>query len=480
MLAKLIVFASIALTLQAQTDLEQMAARSRAAQEAERQNDFPRAVRNYQYLVKRLPRSAEMESDLGVALYFDHQLNPAIAAFRKAIALNPNLLAPYLFSGLAWYRLSNPDQAVVALEKAVRIKPSDVLAHTWLGYAYVSQSRYETAVKEFQATCELDPNDIDAWYALGQSYLQIGKDATIQLLANAPDGGRTWQLAGEQQLLQGDRQGALEDYKGALERRPDIEEVRTGIVGLDGAINLPPVSPQKERTQEDVLYQRAHGAEQKARAAFERVILFAPDSYRAHEIMADAMEAQQHHDKAVEEYRTVLKLKPDLPGIHEAIGNNLLRSGKQAEALKEFQAELEIQPRSASAHTNVAQVMLMMGDEEGAGKMLAAALQMDRPPPEVYRLLGKLDLRRKNYRSAVNRLTHYVSIRKEDSTAYYLLSRAYLALGQKDEMDRALTLFQKTSKDVKQRSRAQERLESLNNQRAVSEETGDSERDSKH
>jgi predicted Zn-dependent protease len=77
-------------------------------------------------------------------------------------------------------------------------------------------------------------------------------------------------------------------------------------------------------------------------------------------------------------------------------------------------------------------------------------------------------------------LTHYVAIRKEDSTAYYLLSRAYLALGEKVEMDRALTLFQKTLKDVKQRSRAQERLESLNNQRVVSDEIGESEHDSEH
>ena len=78
---------------------------------------------------------------------------------------------------------------------------------------------------------------------------------------------------------------------------------------------------------------------QKSRAAFEHVLSIAPDSYRAHQIMADAFVLEQQEDKAIAEYRIVLNLKPDLPGIHEAIGSSLLRSGKSAEALTEFQAE---------------------------------------------------------------------------------------------------------------------------------------------
>ena len=111
-----------------------------------RQNNVatsPTAVREYEYLTRQLPRSAEMQSNLGVALYFDHQWERAIAVFRKAIALNPNLLAPHLFTGLAWYQLAKPDAAVSELETAVRLHASDVIAHTWLGYAYVAQSRYE-------------------------------------------------------------------------------------------------------------------------------------------------------------------------------------------------------------------------------------------------------------------------------------------------------------------------------------------------
>ncbi len=473
MLAKLLFLASMALPLCAQIKSEQIATHSRSAQEAEKQNDFPTAVREYQYLVHLLPASAEMQSNLGVALYFNHDLVQAIKVFRRATELNAKLVVPHLFTGLARYQLSDPDAAVPELETAVRLNPSDVIAHTWLGYAYAAQSRYQTALKEFQATNKLDPGNIDVWYALGHTHLQIGKEATVQLLTWAPDGGRAWQLAGEQAQLKGDRQEALNDFEEALKRRPDLSELRSVITDLGGHVSIAPQTTASGSGQEDDLYKQAHQAEQEARSVFEHLVQIAPDSYRAHQIMADAFAAQQRYGEAIEEYRTVLKSKPELPGIHEAIANSLLRLGKQPEALKEFEAELQIQPRSASAYTNVGQVLLTMSEDEQAREMLDKALELDRPPPEVYRLLAKIDMHRKDYHAAVRQLTQYVAMRKGDSTGYYLLATAYRALGDKEHMEQAVSLFEKTSRDAKDRSRAQKQLEARSDKPTEAEEGGD-------
>ena len=473
MLAKSILFAGMVASLSAQTIPEQIAAHAQAAQQAERRNDFHAAVSEYELVAKLLPQNAEIQSNLGVALYFDHDLARSITVFHRAIVLNPKLFTPHLFSGLAWYQLSNPDAAVPQLEEAVRLNSSDVIAHTWLGYAYVAQFRYDAAAKEFDAACRLAPDNVDAWYALGQSYLQIGKDMTLQLLAIAPDGGRAQELAGEQLQLRGDRQKALEVYQGALMRRPDIVELRALVTELGGEATIAPGISSGKTDQEDALYQRAHDAEQKSRVAFERVVEMAPDSYRAHQIQADAFDAAQQPGEAIKEYRTVLTLKPDLPGIHEAIGRNLTRDGKLAEALKEFNAEIAIQPRSATAHMNAGRVLLLMGDDENAGKMLHSALQMDRPRLETYSLLGKLDLRRNDYRGAINVLTHYVSTVKDNSSAYYLLASAYRAIGDKEQMNRALDLYKKTSRDARERTLAQKELARISGKNQIIEEAAE-------
>jgi tetratricopeptide (TPR) repeat protein len=468
--AKFVLAASMTLPSAAQTASSDMASHAQAAQAAEQRGDFSTAVHQYEYLTHQLPRNAEIQSNLGVALYFDHQWERAIPVFRKAIALNPNLLAPHLFSGLAWYQLSKPDAAVPELEAAVRLRSSDVIAHTWLGYAYLAQSRYEAAAKQFEEASRLAPENVDAWYALGEANLQIGKERTLALLKAAPDGGRTWQLAGEQFQLQGDRTRALADFEQANARRPDIPELRAAVTKLGGNPVSAAVASSTQAGGEDALYAQAHDAEQKSRNAFEHVLSIAPDSYRAHQILADAFVAQQQDDRAIAEYRIVLERKSDLPGIHEAIGSSLLRSGKSAEALTEFQAELQLQPRSASVNTLLGQTLLLLGKNEEAEKALRSALLMDRPPPDAYRLLGKLDLHRNDNRAAVDDLTHYLSIRKDDATAYYLLSRAYRGLGQTEQMNQALRQFQKVSQDVKERSQAQGELERLDNQNHVDEE----------
>jgi len=474
MLSTFIVLASMALPLYGQAAPPQAVAHAQAAVRAEQRGDFATAVREYESVITLLPRNAEMQSNLGVALYFNHELTQALKVFRTAINLNAGLVAPHLFSGLARYRLSDPDAAVPELEKAISLNPSDAIAHTWLGYAYSAQLRYEPALKELGIAQELDPNNVDVWFALGQNYLELGRQATQQLLTVAPDGARAWQLSGEQLQLKGDSKGAVENYKAALTRRPQLSDVRSKVTELDGVISETASTADSQTStsyqSEDNLYWQAHHAEEQARAAFEHVARVAPDSYRAHQIMADSLSAQEQYAKALEEYRTVLKLKSDLPGIHEAIGNILLRAGKSEDALVEFQAELAIQPRSAGAYTNVGQATLILGNDKGAGEVFARALQMDRPPPELYRLMGKVDLHLGNYPAAVNDLNRYLSLKPRDSSAYFLLSKAYRALGDQAQMQQALARFQETSRDAKARSHAQMELEALNNRKQQVEE----------
>lgn len=476
MLAEYVFLASMAFFFSPSTQnaTNEVAQHARAAQEAERRNDFPTAVREYEKVVRLLPRNAEMQSNLGVALYFSGELTRAVSVLQKASALNPSLVAPHVFTGLSWYRLSNPDKAVLELQKATELSPSDVIAHTWLGYAYVAQSQFVTACKEFQTAAELDPDNIDIWYALGQTYLEIGRNATIHLLTVAADGGRIWQLAAEQLLLKGDRDGALTNFQKALERRPDLTEIPGLIAEMGGSVVAVQKKPGSDTAQEDRFYSQAHDAEREAQAAFERVAQIAPDSYRAHQILANAAAAAERQDEAVKEYQVVLKQKPDLPGIHEAIGAAQIKRVKLEDALREFEAELQIQPRSASAHTSVAQVLILMSRDDEARIHLETALGLDRPPSEIYRMLGKLALNRKDYRSAAESLNHYISLRNDDSSAYYLLSRAYRGLGDQKGMEHALDLFQRTSLDVTARKRAESELGALANRTVLTEETGDS------
>lgn len=123
---------------------------------------------------------------------------------------------------------------------------------------------------------------------------------------------------------------------------------------------------------------------------------------------------------------------------------------------------MELQPLFSEAHVDLARALVLKGQDEEASSVLHHALELDRPPPEAYSLLGKVDLRQGDYRGAIMALNHYVAANSNDSDAYYLLSRAYRGVGDTERMNRATDLYKKTSVDSKERGRAQRELEVLN------------------
>ena len=422
-----------------------LALHQQRAREAETRQDFATAVREYQVLVRAVPNNPELESNLGVALYFNHQFKEAAEVLGRAETRKPGLFTPHLFLGLAMAQLGRPDAAVPELEKAVAINGADPMAHTWLGYEYTSQSRFEKAAGQLEIAAQQKPDDQDAWFALGRCNLELGKQATIELLQHDPDGGRAWQLAAEQYEAQGNREKALKLYIAALQRRPDLAGLREKIAALGGQPDAPAPAQNMSSGEDDRLYALVHSCQEKARKSFERVAQIDSDSYRAHQVLGDSLAASDRFDDAILEYRKVLERKPDLPGIHGDLCNALSRTARIQEALKECDAEIAISPYSSAAYVQVARLYVLKDDSAGAAAMLQKALALDRPPVAAYKLKAKIDLAQKQYAQAIAALNRYVSVERKDASAWFLLARAYKAVGDTTKMTQAIATYKQTS-----------------------------------
>jgi tetratricopeptide (TPR) repeat protein len=451
---------------------EQLAAHQQRARAAEERQDFAVAVSEYKALVNAVPNNAELESNLGVALYFNREFTQAADILRRAETLKPALYAPHLFIGLAMARLGKPDAAVVELQKAVSINSADPLAHTWLGYEYTAQSHFEKAAEQMQIAAQQKPDDEDAWFALGRCYLELGKQATVELLHAAPDGGRTWQLAAEQYEAQVNSGKAVKLYSGALARRPDLPDLREKVVALGSAVPAARGARDANRSEEDRLYHRVHTYQSKAREAFEHVAQINPDSYRAHEILGDSCAASDRFDDAISEYRTVLERKPDLPGIHGDLCNALSRTGRIQEAIKECDAEIAVSPYSAGAYVQDARLQVLVDENAQAATLLGKALSLDRPPIAAYKLKAKIDVAQKQYRPAIEGLTRYLAVESKDASAWFLLARAYKAAGDSTKMAQAIETYKKTSDAAKGSGEVQRALDTQRDRDAVPGEEG--------
>ena len=96
-------------------------------------------------------------------------------------------------------------------------------------------------------------------------------------------------------------------------------------------------------------YQLGLAYQYLSKSAFEKLLSGAPQSARAHQLLAEQLARMGRNDKAIAAFQRALAADPKLEGTHLALAMIYLQSGKQAEALTEIDEELKIAPHSIAA-----------------------------------------------------------------------------------------------------------------------------------
>ncbi len=86
---------------------------------------------------------------------------PAIEAYEKAIAINPDHGDAYIGLGAAYLGIGRPEQAVAVLFTGTKLLPYDYWGHRLLGNTYLQLSRYALAADELTQAYVLNPQNPD-------------------------------------------------------------------------------------------------------------------------------------------------------------------------------------------------------------------------------------------------------------------------------------------------------------------------------
>ncbi|MFO0567206.1 MAG: rhomboid family intramembrane serine protease [Polyangiaceae bacterium] len=116
----------------------------------------------------------------GVDLARAGELEPAIVAYRRALALEPNDTTAHYDLGLALERQKQFDEAIVHLSRARELEPNDthlralVGAHVNHGVTLSERGDVQGAIAAYRRALELDPNDANAQRNLGLALTKAG------------------------------------------------------------------------------------------------------------------------------------------------------------------------------------------------------------------------------------------------------------------------------------------------------------------
>src|SRR5947207_3495518 len=106
-----------------------------AAQQAQHQNDYPTAEREYHEVLKAMPEFAEAHMNLGLAYQLQNRVPDAMAEFRRALKIKPALTGANFFLGVDYCKLGDSPAALPYLRAAVRADPQRPETWLWLATA---------------------------------------------------------------------------------------------------------------------------------------------------------------------------------------------------------------------------------------------------------------------------------------------------------------------------------------------------------
>jgi tetratricopeptide (TPR) repeat protein len=125
---------------------------------------------------------APMYNLLGLILLRMQRVTPALAEFRKAVALNPNFLEAHMNIGAVTLSFRDYKSAEESFSKVLTLNPdkkTKVEALVGLGVAYRGQRKFSEAMAKYQEAKGLDPGNVDIVYNMGILLQDYTFDAAV-------------------------------------------------------------------------------------------------------------------------------------------------------------------------------------------------------------------------------------------------------------------------------------------------------------
>jgi tetratricopeptide (TPR) repeat protein len=187
-----------------------------AAQQAQRQNDYPTAEREYHEVLAAMPQFAEAHMNLGLVYQLQNHLPDAMAEFRRALKIKPALTGANFFLGVDYCRLGDSAAALPYLRAAVRTDSQRPETWLWLATALEMSGSIQAEASTLKRALTVHPKNIDLLYLLGQTYEHLGKTEVSGLGKIAPASSWSEQLLGESYVTGSDWTFAVIRFQNAL------------------------------------------------------------------------------------------------------------------------------------------------------------------------------------------------------------------------------------------------------------------------
>jgi tetratricopeptide (TPR) repeat protein len=429
--------------------------------------DLKCAVAAFKQALQLEPRLAEAHFDLGLVRQSQQQPAAAIGEFRLALQYDPALLLAHCALGSS---LGDPTEAEAEFRKALAVNPQLVCALDGMAQVLVKERRYDAAMDYWRQALRIQPDAPDLQIALATATYKSAKarqadglpaldgagvaDAIrllTDLLKSHPGITAAYFTLGNIYANERRDREAADEYQEVTRRSPtDTVALAAQVKALiDASAYTEALAPARDyvhRKPSDpsghvmlgTVYQQL-GDYARAEPELELGAARAPDDFEARYQLGLVLARMGKPDQALSHLRKAVALKPgdrsaqyQLVAVLRSLGqtqestqlvgqlrkeqggeslnsqlasegtkaNDLLQSGKPAEAAQIYRHMLEENPDSAWTAYNLALALEATNDMKAAEDTLRNAINIDPKLAKVQTELGRLELAKGDLQSA--------------------------------------------------------------------------------
>jgi len=296
----------------------------------------------------------------GFDCYKAGDLEGAIAAFEKALEIDPEYCYSWYGVGLTLNNLGRNSEAITAYEKALEIDPKFHYAWSNLGATLNNLDRNSEAIAAYEKALEIDPRSHIVWRNLGNALRGLGCyseaiAAYEKALEIDPKFHYAWNGLGNALQELGRNTEAITAFEKALEIDPKSHIV---WYGLGGTL-------------------RGLGRNTEAITAFEKALEIDPKFHLAWKWLGNALRGLGRYSEAIAANNKALEIDPKYSSAWNELGEILIDLGRYSEAITAYNKALEIDPKFDSAWCGLGNALNGLGRNSEAITAFEKALEID-------------------------------------------------------------------------------------------------------
>src|SRR3954447_11072228 len=373
-------------------------------------------------------QNAELDISEGRATLQKGELQEAEAKFRHAIKLQANSSVAQHFLGLVLEKEGDTTSALAAYQRAVELNPGDLNSRQSVIRLDPPKTSAQVPAGADFATSRPSAEDDSAKVAEFENYIRGSKYVEVEALLAAyvkdhPASSWGWYALGYTQFAQ----------------KKIGESIRSLAQSL--SLNVKNADAHKILGRDLMIIGRFDAAQTE----YEQAIRYAPNSSESHYDLGKLFSLQDNWLAARKQFEDAISLDPDYIEAIDSLGFAQEALGNDADAVQSYQKAIALNEQHrgkfVSAHVNLSAYYNRTGDSEKALDYAQKALTPDDKSDAAWFQKARAEERASQLQAAADSLNHAISLNSRSSSYYYVLSGIYRRLGNLEESKKALDSF---------------------------------------